>query len=137
MSTGYTYDPNRKPEELALLPEGAVVLGRVADWGKTTAQSSGNEMIELTWKVDGAPKIFDNLVFTEAAFWKIDQFLAAAHKAPPPGQAPEFNSDLLDGTRAWLKVGVKEYQPKNSKDKKKCNVIREYVIKDLPPEDFD
>jgi hypothetical protein len=75
----------------------------VADANEKMSQSSGSAMIELLLLVKGQNgeevKIFDNLVFSPKAFWKIDAFRVATGDKLVAGQSVEFNAeDCLDRT---------------------------------------
>jgi hypothetical protein len=84
------------------VPEGIYDF-TVADANEKMSQSSGNDMIELQLIVKGPDgeevKIFDNLVFSPKAFWKIDMFRVCTGDKLVAGQSVEFNAeDCLDRT---------------------------------------
>jgi hypothetical protein len=84
------------------VPEGICDF-TVADVNEKMSQSSGNDMIELQLIVKGPDgeevKIFDNLVFSPKAFWKIDMFRVCTGDKLVAGQSVEFNAeDCLDRT---------------------------------------
>lgn len=122
---------DRKPER-ELLPKGKHLL-TVKEWESKVAKKSGNEMIELKVKGDGGGAFFDRLVFTADAEWRIDQFLLAIGKAPPKGQAVDFNDELLSNARFWAMVDIQDYEDAN-KVKRQKNVITEYLHGEpIPP----
>jgi len=64
--------------------------------------NAGNPMIEFKArhiKEDGTEgrAVYGNLVFTDKAFWKIDQFLAACGKHPGEGNPIEIDTDDMIG----------------------------------------
>lgn len=63
---------------------------------------AGNPMIEFKarhLKEDGSKgrAVYGNLVFTEKAYWKIDQFLSACGRHPGEGEAIEIDTDDMVG----------------------------------------
>jgi hypothetical protein len=75
------------------------------------SKSSGNEMIELQWKLDiSSPIIWDHLIFGEKTLWKIDTFLKAIGKQPKKGEEVEINAADLIGCRAYLRLRIEEYK---------------------------
>ncbi len=62
--------------------------------------SAGNEMLVLKIRTDGGALIFENLVFTEKAWWKIDQALKAF--LPSRGKKPPTKGDNLDIDNDWV-----------------------------------
>jgi hypothetical protein len=97
----------------------------VADANEKLSQSSGNDMIELQLLVKGPDgeevKIFDNLVFSPKAFWKIDAFRIATGDKLVVGQSVEFNAeDCIDRT-GKCHVVVERYEGRER------NKVREYI----------
>jgi hypothetical protein len=89
--------------------------------------SSGNEMIELQLRIlinesDKGPLVYDNLIFTEKCFWKIDQFRLATGDVLLPGELVVFNADDAIDRKGRLILTVETYQGR------KRNRVREYVI---------
>ena len=71
---------------------------------------SRNEMIELKLKVEPSGAIlYDNLVFTPNAFWKIDAFRAATGETVTPNEDVEINADDLIGRTGRARLIVEEY----------------------------
>lgn len=68
--------PSYNQSELTLLPDGIYPFEAVAASEKTS--QNGNVKIELTLEVGpDKMKVYDNLVFTKAAGWRIDAFRLA------------------------------------------------------------
>ena len=83
------------------LPEGIYDFV-VADANDKQSQS-GNDMIELQLIIKGPDgqenKVYDNLVFTPKAFWKIDTFRLCTGDKLVAGQSVEFDAtDCLERT---------------------------------------
>lgn len=79
--------------------------------------SNGNPMIELKLDVlgpvngdqfdeDSGPLIYDNLVFTQNAFWKIDQFRNAIGEEVKEGEEVDIDPDDLIGATLTAHVVV-------------------------------
>ena len=72
-----------------------------------------NEMIELKLKVEpGGAILYDNLVFTENAFWKIDAFRAATGEKVTPDEEVDIIADDLIGRKGRARLAVEEYNGK-------------------------
>jgi hypothetical protein len=88
---------------------------------------NGNAMIKLICKVllkdnvEG-PEVWDHLVFTSKASWKIDQFLASIGKAVVPGEEVTIEADDLAGTVGVAEIG--EEAGTNNPDQKFNNIAR-------------
>ncbi|MCP4444908.1 MAG: DUF669 domain-containing protein [Myxococcales bacterium] len=68
---------------------------------------SGNEMIKLNIKIANHPnRVYDNLVFTERAFWKIDQFLVGTGANLSEGAEVEVTADGVLGSIGIVELGV-------------------------------
>jgi hypothetical protein len=83
------------------VPEGVYDF-TVAD-ANDKQSSSGNDMIELQLLIKGQDgeevRIYDNLVFTPKAFWKIDMFRVCTGDKLVAGQSVAFDAtDCLDRT---------------------------------------
>lgn len=86
----------------------------------THYSKQGNEMIELKLAV-GNLIVFDRLVFTENAYWKIDQFrIAVGEKLGPPGSSVDIEPEDLIGLSGMVLLDTEEY---NGKQK---NIVVEY-----------
>lgn len=103
-----------KPQEggMAALLEPGDYRFKVVNATEKNARESGNPMIELEARVinpDGSEgrKIYDNLVFTQSALWKVDQFMAAIGTHPGEGKSITIDAEDLVGRefRAKVKIG--------------------------------
>lgn len=99
---------------------------RVID-AKEETSKSGNDMIKLhlrTLKEDGTegPALFDYLVMSETAQWKIDQFLSACETHPGEGVAMELDADAMVGWECEAELSVETYEGK------KQNKVVAYVV---------
>jgi hypothetical protein len=70
----------------------------------------GNPMIELKLRIQPSGTIcFDNLVFAETAFWKIDTFRLATGEVITPDEEVDIEPDDLIGRTARVRLLVDEY----------------------------
>jgi hypothetical protein len=86
-----------------LLPVGEELTFRVID-AKETRSQAGNSMIELKLRVNDEATVYDNLVFTEKAFWKVDQFLRAVGSHPGEGKDIEMTAEECIDMKGTLKI---------------------------------
>ncbi len=78
-----------------------------------TVSKHGNEMFELKLRVEpSGAYLYDNLVFTPNAFWKIDAFRAATGDTVTPEEEVELNADDLVGREGRVRLAVDEYNGK-------------------------
>jgi predicted metal-dependent phosphoesterase TrpH len=88
---------------------------------------NGNPMIKLVCKillkddVEG-PEVWDHLVFTAKASWKIDQFLASIGQAVVPGEEVSVEATDLIGEVGVAEIG--EEQGTNNPDQRFNNIQR-------------
>jgi hypothetical protein len=82
-----------------------------------TISKQGNEMIELKLKVlPSGAILYDNLVFTKNAFWKIDAFRAATGEKVIPDEEVDLQPDDLIGRTGRARLVIEEYnQTKRNK----------------------
>lgn len=106
-----------------------VVIGAEPAYSK-----NDNEMIELRFRIEQAPRaplVYDRLVFTEGAEWRIDVFLKAIGRRYAVNEEVDFDEEFchkLVGERTWAHLAIDVY-----KERRK-NVVGEYLIgKSLPP----
>lgn len=102
---------------------------RVIEAQEDTSKA-GNEIIKLKLRVimdDGSdgPALFDYLVFSESAGWKIDQFLSACGQHPGEGKEVELDADAMIGWECEAELTVESY------DGKKSNKVQSYIIKEF------
>lgn len=88
---------------------------------KDKKSGAGNAMIELRLRVvmeDGSdgPSLFDYLVFTPKAYFKIDAFQASCGRHPGEGQDSKLDADDCVGLECRARLKVEEYEGrKNNK----------------------
>lgn len=88
---------------------------------------NGNPMIKLICKillkddVEG-PEVWDHLVFTAKASWKIDQFLASIGQAVVPGEEVSVEATDLIGEVGVAEIG--EEAGTNNPDQRFNNIAR-------------
>jgi hypothetical protein len=80
---------------------------------------AGNDMIEVKLKViheDGSdgPDLLDYLVFNQASFWKVDQFLKSCERHPGEGEHVELDPDEMIGWECEATLKVETYEGKKS-----------------------
>lgn len=106
-----------------LIPDGDYYF-EVVD-AKDKQSSNKNDMIELKCKIDGR-YVWDNLVFTEKAYWKINQFLASVGLHPGDGQEIMLDASECIGQKGRMTVGHEQGQ--NGKDR---NVVVAYLFEEF------
>ncbi len=75
-----------------------------------SVSKQGNELIELKLKVEPSGAIlYDNLVFTPNAFWKIDAFRASTGETVKPDEDVDVLADDLIGRKGRVRLAVDEY----------------------------
>lgn len=126
-------DPTQQP--ILIVPKGEYTL-KVVD-AEEVDSKAGNEMIKLKLGVmneDGtiSPFIFDNLVFTEKAFWKIDQFLNGAGQHPGVGEDIDLTAGDCVGMIVRAEVDVDLYKKSKDDPGRQQNRITAYI----PYEDY-
>lgn len=97
-----------------LLPEGEYTFRLKG--GEFQLSKAGNEMlvVELHNEEHNAT-IWDNLVFTEKALWKVDSFLRSLGMQPDKGEEFEFDNEFVEtlvGKSALVRVRIDEYEGK-------------------------
>jgi hypothetical protein len=112
-----------EPKSGAFLVEPGVYAIEIVKAAEKTSQN-GNPMISLTMEIKlpgGAvgPTVWDNLVFTPKASWKIDQVLASIGRAIVPGEDCNVEADDLIGMDGVALIG-EEPGAKNPSDKFNC-----------------
>lgn len=106
--------------------EGNYLLAVIGAEEKTS--NSGNEMIELKLEVIGpdieegeGAIIYDYLVFSKNAAWKIDQFRAACGEKIVKGKEVEIEAEDLEGKSVEAHLVVEEFKGK------KQNKVGDYI----------
>jgi hypothetical protein len=69
----------------------------------------GHEMIELKLRTEEQSILYDFLVFTETAFWKIDAFRESIGEQVTPDEEVEINADDLIGRTGYARLVTEEY----------------------------
>lgn len=126
-------DTPRKPYEE---PGEHHVTVEEAEW---KVSSNGNAMIAVKLRTDGGALVFDNLVFSEKAFWKVSSAFAAFFPskglaAPKKGEDVDYEErqDWLDdhllGANGWVLL---------SKGQSNTGKVRNEVDAYLPPKKGD
>ena len=80
----------------------------VVDAIEATSRSN-HEMIELKLRTSAGSYLYDFLVFTPSAYWKIDAFRAATGESVTPEQDVEITADGLVGRSGRARLVVEEY----------------------------
>lgn len=123
MATYKQASPQASRPELA--PNGEY-RARVAG-AEEKVTGKGDAMIELKLDIempDGSkgPFVYDNLIFTEACGWKIDQFRASIGETVTPGEEIDVNPDDLIDAHTVVRLGNETYNGK------KKNRVQGYVV---------
>jgi hypothetical protein len=128
MAISYTTGKPQEGGGAAPLLEPGDYRFRIVNATQKTARESRNEMIEIEARVinsDGTEgrKIYDNLVFTEKALWKVDQFMAAIGVHPGEGREITIDAEDLIGREFRATVRIS----KDNKDRDR-NEIDAYLF---------
>jgi hypothetical protein len=93
---------------------------------KEKISNGGNDMIELSVRIlpDG-PDVRDFLVFTQKAFWKIDQVRAAIGDAVIPGEKVLITAERFIGKQAKCNIGE---EPGSKNPDVKFNNIESWIL---------
>ncbi len=81
----------------------------VVDAVETTSKR-GHEMIELKLRTEAGSFLYDFLVFTETAYWKIDAFRAATGEEVADEDEVTIHADDLIGRRGRVRLVVEEFE---------------------------
>lgn len=129
-----TINYQKRDNVIFFIPPNDYIL-EVVDYERKFAKKTGADMIRLKLReIESGVIIYDNLVFTSDAEWKIDTFITAAGLADKPGPV-DFSDRFLEhrvkGARCWAKVsdepGLKDPNQKYNK------VVLYYTDKPVPP----
>lgn len=125
-----SYKQNEPKAGAFFVPPGTYGVEIVKAVEKTS--QNGNPMISLTCEISlgngkVGPTVWDNLVFTSKAAWKIDQVLASIGRAIVPGEDVNVEADDLIGMEGVAVIG-EEPGAKNPSDKFNC--IERWVFGD-------
>ena len=99
---------------------------------ETTSKTSGNPMIKLDCRVlldedAKGPIVWDHLVFTPKAAWKIDQFLASIGQAVVPGEEVEVEALDLVGQTGIVLLGE---EPGQKDPNHRFNTLERWIFGD-------
>ena len=126
-----TYKSSELKQAGVYYVEPGVYKMEVASAADKTSQN-GNAMIKLVCKIllpDGSagPEVWDHLVFTSKAAWKIDQFLASIGRATVPGEDVEVDAIDLIGSVGVALIGE---EPGQTNPDHKFNCIERWIFGD-------
>ena len=126
-----TYKSSELKQAGLYFVEPGVYRMEVANATDKTSQN-GNAMIKLVCKIlmpDGSagPEVWDHLVFTAKAAWKIDQFLASIGQATVPGEDVEVDAIDLIGATGVALIGE---EPGQTNPDHKFNCIERWIFGD-------
>ena len=126
-----TYKSSELKQAGVYYVEPGVYKMEVASAADKTSQN-GNAMIKLVCKIlmpDGSagPEVWDHLVFTAKAAWKIDQFLASIGRATIPGEDVDVDAIDLIGATGVALIGE---EPGQTNPDHKFNLIERWIFGD-------
>ena len=70
----------------------------------------GHVMIELKLRTESGSYLYDFLVFTQSAFWKIDLFRASIGDTIIEGEEAEVVPEFLIGRIGRARLGIEDYK---------------------------
>ncbi len=109
----YTYD---EPEDrqYAVLEPGEYDFVIAEIFAFETSARSGNEYLPIKLHIKPEGTVFDNLVFTDKAKFRIDQLLKSIGKAPAPGSAVDFDdASWLVGCKGRCRLKIDKFDGKD------------------------
>lgn len=131
MSEHLSWDGEIKNDGQDLLPEGEYDFA-VTKVDKTTSQSSGAPMAVVTLQAygpdDAVVTVYDYLVLTRAAEWKLSAFFRAIGMKKH-GEPFVMNWDAVEGKAGRAEFYVDEFE-KQDGSKAKKNKVQRYLDKD-------
>jgi len=96
------------------------------------SKSSGNEMLEIIWRLDNGMLIWDYVTFGEKTAYKVDTLLKSTGHAPKKGEEVELNADDMVGWRAFLDLRIEDDKNFGRKNKVSKYVTDKGVPEALP-----
>jgi hypothetical protein len=114
------YTPGNLGEGSAL-PDGEYPF-TVTNAEEKQSASSGNDMVELTLKIDGGGTVYDYLTVTDGSIWKLDNFRASIGEDVRPGVPVDIDPDNFIGRHGRCLLYIDTYQGK------KKNKVADYVF---------
>lgn len=116
-----SYTHEFKDSSNRMLLEGGDYKATITSVEPCLAKSSGNEMLKLTLEIEPhGVTVYDNLVFSAKAAWRIDTFLKSIGMAPKKGEKIDFNEafcERLVGKSGEVTLSVDEYEPGKKSNK--------------------
>jgi hypothetical protein len=94
---------------------------------KEKESKAHNVMIELQLQIENGPLVFDNLVFLESTFWKIDEFRRATGEKLEAGVTASFEAEDCIGRSGKAEFEVDIY------DGRSRNKVVRYLESVVPP----
>lgn len=94
---------------------------------KEKESSKGNVMIELTLQIENGPAVYDNLVFVDSCYWKIDEFRRATGEKLVAGITASFEAEDCVGRRGRAEFEIDVWEGKTR------NKVVRYIESDVPP----
>jgi hypothetical protein len=97
---------------------------------KEDTSTAGNTMIILSLKIQGHDvTVRENLVFTEKAFFKVDQFLKSCGKHPGEGEYIDIEPDDMIGWECKARLKTETYKDKFGNDRL-GNKVESFIFND-------
>jgi len=112
--------------------EAGVYPATIKTASEKISKSSGNEMLEIIWAVDGGPDVFDYVTFGPKTAYKVDTLLKATGHAPVKGEEVELKAEDMTGWRAFLDLRVEDDPQFGRKNKVSKYVTDKGVPEPLP-----
>ena len=122
MPTYKSSEPTSRPD---FVPAGDYIVEILN--AEESVSKQGNDLIELKLRIEPSGAIcFDNLVFTQNAFWKIDAFRAATGETVVPDEEVNIECDDLIGRTGRARLVVEEYNGR------KRNKVAAWLVSSTP-----
>ena len=114
------YTPSQ-PGSGTAVPDGEYRF-EVTNAEEKQSASSGNDMIELTLKIENGPTVYDYLTATDGSSWKLDNFRASIGEDVRSGVPVDVDPDKFIGRKGTCILYTDTYQGK------KKNKVADYVF---------
>lgn len=130
MAIKHTFnDEDNRPDAV----EPGVYLATIKTATEKISKSSGNEMLEIIWVVDGGPDVFDYVTFSPKTAYKVDTLLKSTGHAPKKGEEVELKAEDMTGWRAFLELRVED-DPQYGRKNKVSKYITDKGVPEAPKE---